>query len=59
MIAVLQAEDHAKGRKAETDVIVADSTLAAEQRKDAELSELICYLETGSLPPDEKPMSSP
>ena len=54
VIAVLQAEDHAKGGEAETDVIVADSSLAAEQRKDAELSELICYLETGTLPPDEK-----
>ena len=53
-IAVLQAEDHAEGREAERDVIVADSTLATEQRKDAELSELICYLETGTLPPDEK-----
>ena len=54
VIAVLQVQDHAKGGEAGTDVIVADSTIAAEQCKNTELSELTCYLETRTLPPDEK-----
>ena len=54
VIAALQVKDHAKGGETETDVTVTDSTLATEQHKDVELSELICYLETGTLPPDEK-----
>ena len=52
VIAALQTESSTKGK--EEDAAIVDSTLAAEQCKDVELSELICYLESGVLPEDEK-----